>query len=382
MKIRRYVGKDAQEAILKVKMDLGSDAVIFNTRKVKQKGLKKFFTKPMVEVLAALDDDYRHSQGSVLQKNGWQRGSEDNSRISVLEEKMSNIEKMLEQLFRKQQPEEDKNTAAKADADNVPYLWVLNRFYNNLVKNDVDPDIARRIINTAASKLTRNSDINEAVQVVYSVVTNILGKPDTIKLREDGKPTVAIFVGPTGVGKTTTMAKLAANFALNEKKSVGLITADTYRIAAIDQLKTYAEILDIPLTVVYSPDEMKEALNLHRDKDLILIDTAGRCHNNRAQFDELKAVVEASRADEVFLLINSVTSLHNCREIIKHYNFLSKYKLIFTKIDETSVTGIILNARVLTGKSISYVTTGQNVPDDIETANIEKIAKNLLGSIN
>jgi len=208
-----------------------------------------------------------------------------------------------------------------------------------------------------------------------------MGKPEMIGPPKEGKPSVIIFVGPTGVGKTTTLAKIAANYLLNHKKSVGLITADTYRIAAVEQLKTYAEILGIPVSVVYSASDMSDAVNQYSDKDIILIDTAGRSHRNKAQFEEMKAMVIASGADEVYLVLSSTTSIRSCREIISNYDFLKDYKLIFTKTDEAPVLGIILNIRFITGKKLSYITTGQNVPDDIEIVNVDKITKSLIGSI-
>jgi flagellar biosynthesis protein FlhF len=168
---------------------------------------------------------------------------------------------------------------------------------------------------------------------------------------------------------------------LNHKKKVGLITADTYRIAAVEQLTTYAEILGMPVKVIYSANEVKDAISQYGDKDIVFVDTAGRSYRNKTQFDELKTLVMATEADEVFLVLSTTTSLRNCREILNNYDFLQNYKLIFTKMDETPIPGIILNARVLTNKKISYVTTGQSVPDDIEIANIDKITKNLLGSI-
>jgi flagellar biosynthesis protein FlhF len=200
-------------------------------------------------------------------------------------------------------------------------------------------------------------------------------------LREDGNPTVAVFVGPTGVGKTTTIAKIAANFALNHKKNVGFITADTYRIAAVEQLKTYAEILGMPVSVIYSPSEIRSAIIEFSDKDLILIDTAGRSHRNKSQFEELKTLVAASGANEAFLVLSATTSIGSCKEILKNYDFLKDYKLIFTKLDEVREAGIILNVKSHSKKSLSYLTTGQSVPDDIEVANIDKITKILLGSI-
>lgn len=400
MKIRRYLGKNTQEAILKVKMDLGNEAVILNTRKVRQKGLMNLFAKPMVEVLAAIDDDY----SSVKDRNSIKsersgvkpvekvqpasreyqekpKDDEKDIKISELETKVNNMETLLQRIHDQLQAPARKTSAPVAEEKQQAYSKVLQLFYNNLLKNDVDNDIARKIIDQVNEKLGENANVNETASMLYSIISGVLGKPQPITLREDGKPTVVIFIGPTGVGKTTTLAKIAANYALNHKKNVGLITADTYRIAAVEQLKTYAEILGMPVSVTYSPGEIKDAIALHSDKDIILIDTAGRSYRNKAQFEELKSIVLASDADEIYLVLSVTTSTKSCRDIINNYSFLKNFKLIFTKIDEAPITGVILNAKYLTGKNLSYITTGQSVPDDIELANVDKLTKNLLGSI-
>ncbi|MCX7747014.1 MAG: flagellar biosynthesis protein FlhF [Clostridia bacterium] len=403
MKIRRYLGSNTQEAILKVKMDLGNDAIILNTRKVRKKGLFSFFTKPMVEVLAAIDEDY----GSKKEKNTSSRDekkevmkeekstpkvSEKDEKISELESKVINMESMLQKIYEqfqgngnKQQAaasqQQDVQTVLKQDENKKESSKVLQLFHNNLVKSEIEADIAKKIMDVVREKLGENASMNEAASLIYKLISGMLGKPETINMRNDGKPTVVIFVGPTGVGKTTTLAKIAANYALNYKKKVGLITADTYRIAAVEQLKTYAEILGLPITVAYSAIEIKDAIHHYSDKELILIDTAGRSYRNKSQFEELKSLVLASEADEVYLVLSSTTSMRNCKEIVSNYSFLKDYKLIFTKLDETLTNGIILNTRHITGKKVSYITTGQCVPDDIEIANIDKITKNLLGSI-
>lgn len=401
MKIRRYMGKDTQEAILKVKMDLGSEAVILNTRKIRQKGLFKMFSKPMVEVLAAVDEIYatkgkKEPQRTevaipVLEKNIENESilKEKEEKIASLENKVNSMESVLQKIYahvsqsdvkpevKVKQPE----VKAKPKAEKTKPK-IIELFYNNLIKNEVEVQIARQLIDVTKSKVTDSSSINDIGGILYNVISGILGKPQTLKLREDGKPTVVIFVGPTGVGKTTTLAKIAAEYSLNHKKKVGLITADTYRIAAVEQLKTYGEILGMPVEVIYSINEINDAMDKYKDKDIILIDTAGRSHRNKTQFDELKMLVDASLADEVFLVLSTTTGMRNCREILANYNFLKDYKLIFTKLDETPSLGIILNARRLTNKSLSYVTVGQSVPDDIEVANIDKITKKLLGSIS
>lgn len=400
MKIRRYMGKNTQEAILKVKMDLGSDAVILNTRKVKQKGLFKLFSKPMVEVLAAVDDDYGIAKEKVRKEdikpepvkaaqpliNVRAETAESavvsepvkDAKISQLENKVQNMEAMLSKIYDNmsggQKMTEEEVTETAPDK-------VSQFFYNNLIKNEVEASIADKILQTVNEKLGSSTSVNDTASLMFNIINGMLGKPEPITLKEDGKPTVVIFVGPTGVGKTTTLAKIAATFALHNKKKVGMITADTYRIAAVEQLKTYAEILGTPVSVIYSPSEIKAAIDQHSDKDLILIDTPGRSHTNKAQFDELKTLVAASEADELYLVLSATTSNRNVQEILNNYSFLENYKLIFTKLDETVINGVILNTRYFTGKSLSYVTNGQSVPDDIEDVNTGKITKSLLGSI-
>ena len=391
MKIRRYMAKNTQEAILKVKMDLGNEALILNTRKVKQKGLFGFFAKPMVEVLAAIDEyNVTRTEGDAVkpvEKPVSTRESgvkinfdEKEEKILNLENKINNMENMLQKIYM-QMKQEDKPVQSTIEERPQGTPKIAGIFFGNLLKNEVEADIARKIIDTAAAKLGPGAGVNDMAAQLFSIISGMLGRPDTIKPGVAGKPSVIIFVGPTGVGKTTTLAKIAANYLLNQKKSIGLITADTYRIAAVEQLKTYAEILGIQVSVAYTASEIREAVIQHADKDIVLIDTAGRSHRNKSQFEELKALIAASGADEVYLVLSATTSTRNCREILNSYAFLTNYKLIFTKTDEAPVQGIILNVKYLTGKSLSYITTGQSVPDDIETANIEKITKNLIGSI-
>lgn len=416
MKIRRYLAKDTQEAILKVKMDLGSEAVILNTRKVRQKGSFSFFKKPLVEVLAAVDEYYATRDKKDSSKN-FGRNEEERSpaekyspgfeskgefkkdlrenndlvekkeeKIILLENKVNNMEAVLQKIYEQVrlsgEKQAEKPETVNENDDQKPLPKVLELFYNNLLKNEVDENYVNQLMSVVQPKVHENVGVNEAGSMLYSIMAGTLGQPQIIKLREDGKPTVVIFVGPTGVGKTTTLAKIAANYSLNQKKKVGLITADTYRIAAVEQLRTYAEILGMPIEVIYSVNEINDAIGKYQDRDIILIDTAGRSYRNKTQFDELKILVQASGADEVFLVLSTTTGMSNCRDIISSYSFLKNYKLIFTKLDETPSVGIIFNARNWTNMDLSYITTGQSVPDDIEVANIDKITKNLLGSIS
>lgn len=393
MKIRRYMAKNTQEAILKVKMDLGNEALILNTRNVKKKGIAGLFSKPLVEVLAAVDEyNMVRSEGDII-KSAEKKVNDSNQKhqsinkfdekediIANLENKISKIEIMVQKLYGLIKPDD---IPIKENGLDKTYRGsrVAAMLYSNLIRNEVDDEIAKKVIDTAVEKLGAGTGVNDMISQMSAIIPKLLGRPEIITPGVPGKPEVIIFVGPTGVGKTTTLAKIAANYLLNQKISVGLITADTYRIAAVEQLKTYAEILGIPVSVAYTAQEIREAVRQHSDKELVLIDTAGRSHRNKSQFEELKALITASGADEVYLVLSATTSIRNCKEILKNYDFLTNYKLIFTKIDEAPVQGIILNARYMTGKSLSYITTGQSVPDDIEIANIEKITKNLVGSI-
>ena len=388
MKIKRYLGKNTQEALSKVKMDLGNNAIILNTKKVRQKGIKKYFTSPMIEIMAAIDDDpnkTREHELTKIKSNETYAESpkiispQKEGKITELENKVNNIEYLLEKIMDFVKPE-NKNDINETE-DNKQFPQIFQLLYNNLLKNEVDQDIAKEIIKQVEKK-SNSRNINDASIVMLSILSSMLGKAEPINFRDDGKPTVILFVGPTGVGKTTTLAKLAASFMLTENKKIGLITADTYRISAVDQLKTYAEILGIPISVAYSVTDVTEQIENYSDKDVVLIDTAGCSYRDKQKFDELKKLIETCEADEVFLVLTTTASSKNCREIITNYSFIPNYRLIFTKVDETSVYGSILNTKCFSNKNLSYITNGQNVPDDIEVVNIDKLSKNLLGGIS
>lgn len=388
MKIRRYMGKDAHEAMLKVKMDLGSEAVILNTRKVRQKGFWNFMSKPMIEVLAAIDEYQNIKPKKSSYDNNVKisenynelksKSTEKEEKIMLLENKVNSMENILQKIYQEVQQPVRKPGKVSEERE---VSKVIELFQNNLNNNEVDVKIIKQLLDMVEERCNSNISVNNAALILYNLISGMLGKPETIKLREDGKPTIVMFVGPTGVGKTTTLAKVAANYALNHHKNVGLITADTYRIAAVEQLRTYAEILGMPLEVVYSSNEMGSVIEGYQDKDIIFIDTAGRSSRNKPHFNELKSLVKAVGADEIFLVLSTTTGINNCREIVDSYRFLGNYKLIFTKLDESPSLGIILNVKQYANKNLSYVTNGQNVPDDIELVDIDKITKNLIGSI-
>ncbi|MDD5529846.1 MAG: AAA family ATPase [bacterium] len=190
-------------------------------------------------------------------------------------------------------------------------------------------------------------------------------------------PYLIAFIGPTGTGKTTTIAKIASNFTIYDKLKVALITIDTYRLAAVEQLNTFAKIVDIPIEVVFSAMDFPNSLEKFKDMDVIFIDTAGSSQKNEKYISELCTFFNLIKPDEIHLVISLTTKTKDIADIIKNYDVLCPGKLVFTKLDETSSFGTLLESPFLSKKPISYLTTGQSIPDDIERANSSKIISHI-----
>ena len=189
------------------------------------------------------------------------------------------------------------------------------------------------------------------------------------------------------MGKTTTIAKLASRYAVDEKKKVALLTADTYRIAAAEQLRTYANILEVPFRVIYTKEEVITAIQDFKEYDYIFVDTAGHSHQNEQQLGDMKVLLDTLKEEhddvtiqcQCFLVLSATTKYKDLLKIAQTYRELTEYQLIFTKLDETSTLGNLLNLKLASDSPVSYVTYGQNVPDDIEQFNAQKTVKQLLG---
>ncbi|WP_058485172.1 flagellar biosynthesis protein FlhF [Defluviitalea phaphyphila] len=389
MKIKKYQAETEFQAMKKAKKDLGEEAIILNVKKTNPKGILKWFKKPLVEITAALDEEKSSNFANTLNNISSKKVhinnlseniiKEQSTTIKSLENKLDNLEELIIKIAERENKLniDDKNNNKENIYDNP----VLQLFYDNLIKNEVTPELAKTILKELNQTYKNNqNDIDNLVRIVYNQIIEIIGEPKPIQI--DDTPKIVFFIGPTGVGKTTTIAKITAHFSLNMKKKVGLITADTYRIAAVEQLKTYAEILNVPVEVIYSSEELLETLKKMEEKDIILIDTAGRSHKNEKQFQELHDLLDKVDKKEVFLVLSATTKYRDMLKIISKYSSISDYNIIFTKIDETTALGSILNIKYVTNKNLSYMTFGQNVPDDIEVISPEKIAKMLLGRID
>jgi len=355
MKIKKYIGQTAHEAMLKLKMELGPDAVILSTKTIRPKGLFGHFKKPLVEITAAFEDK------DLIQRNP---SNNYENKLKDINQELVELKNMMMNFAN------DKNANSELSSN-------LKVYHNIMVKNGINPDISSSILKSIEEQINlEGKDIKTIKNIIRFSLSENLGNPQPININK--KQNIIFFIGPTGVGKTTTLAKIAANFVLDNKYDIGLITSDTYRIAAVEQLKIYSEILQLPLEIVYNKDDMIKSLENFKDKDIILIDTAGRNHNDINQIEELKDIINTVEIKEIFLLINATVDNKVLNSVVDKYSFLEDYKLIVTKIDEAENYGNLLNIKHITNKELSYYTTGQNVPDDIQVVSVDDIVDKLI----
>uniref|UniRef100_A0A7C4QMZ7 Flagellar biosynthesis protein FlhF n=1 Tax=Schlesneria paludicola TaxID=360056 RepID=A0A7C4QMZ7_9PLAN len=256
----------------------------------------------------------------------------------------------------------------------------LFHFFTELIDADVDDELARELV-CRARQLAEPAQLRDPA-AVWALLTGLLERE--LKIAGPIKPVrgrrkVAALVGPTGVGKTTTIAKLAANFHVREGVKLGLVTVDTYRIAAVEQLKTYAEIIQLPMKVVTTPLEMRRALDELAGLDLVLIDTAGRSPQDELRIQELQQFLQAAQADEVHLVLSLTSSRKSLAQAVASFQPAGATSLIATKLDEAPGASELWQLCRQGAPPISYLTTGQDVPDDIEPAHATRLAKLILG---
>ena len=285
---------------------------------------------------------------------------EDTEKIQKLQDELAQMKAMLAQVMSKDQPK-DKVSIQEA-----------------LRLQEVDEDILKDMAASVPAGDTLLDRLDpKSPDVLAGYLDKTMNFSEGITLNKHGVRIVAL-IGATGVGKTTTLAKIAARFVLEKNIKAALITADTYRISAVDQLKTYSDIIGLPLEIVYSPDELKVAIHKHRDKDLILNDPAGRSQHNDYQMKELQDFLAVDKHIERHLVMSATTKNRDAADILDKFSVCSPDRVIFTKADETSSVGLILNLLAEKDIALSFLTNGQSVPDDIIPATPKKLAELLL----
>ena len=401
MIIKKFQANTETEAIMLAKEELGKDAIVMNIKTITPRGIYKLFRKSVVEITAALDENisYKNNRPKVITSNPPQRkpllpdiiydeepsdkrlkklGNEFATETSAIETKLNNLQIMLEKQMIEKEKDSQEKTETKVMETNKN-IACIQLIYNQLISNEVDEKFANQIITEIEGNLKKDASMDNILASIYQKIILKLGQPKMIEII--GKtPKFVFFIGPTGVGKTTTIAKIASKFKVNEKAKVAFLTADTYRIAAVEQLRTYANILGIPLKVIYTEDEMKLAKDEFSDFDLVFVDTAGRSHRNKDQRDDIELLINTIPEDEreIYLVLSATTKYRDLVNITEAYSEIINYNLIFTKLDETSSIGNLFNIRMLTEAPLSYATFGQNVPDDISRVDAQNIAKQLL----
>ena len=315
-------------------------------------------------------------QRQVIQETERQMNQSVNN---VLEEKLDSLENLLKQRLDSVEKEEVKETAVEEEtSEQMRFMKLL---YNTMIDNEVDEKYANMLIEEAEKNAKPNMPFDYCLTNIYQKMILRFGQPKKITPSEEG-PKVVFFLGPTGVGKTTTIAKVASKVCVEEKKKIALLTTDTYRIAAAEQLRTYANILEVPFRIIYSPSEIENAYHEFENFDYIFVDTAGHSHQNEEQKMNSSIMIHSLdelTKPEMYLVLSATTKYRDLISIADAYSEMTDYTLIFTKLDETTSLGNLLNLRFHTGADLSYVTYGQNVPEDIDSFNPQNTVKQILG---
>lgn len=396
MKVKKYVFPTLQEAMDRIRVDLGKDAVIISTKKIKTGGFLGLFRKDQFEVIAAVDQDQSHSyvrstkedeeirfhtaQQEILSLRNHSKGINDHKYQNppssyyekddreVLKE-VKEMRAMVERLVQHNQNDQD------------PYPISFKKIAQHLRGQEVEEEVIAFLIEESLKgKDLSEIDEDQAYFLIKQQMIMLLQKRFSNPVNPNAR--LLHFIGPTGVGKTTTIAKLAAHFVLNQKKKIGFITTDTYRIAAIDQLRTYANILNAPLEVVYHAEELKNCIEKLIHNHLILMDTAGRNYRNPSYVEDISHYLTSQIPSETYLVLSLTSKYKDNATIIKRFSTVNIDKIIYTKADETETFGAILNIAYYYPMQLSFITNGQTVPDDFILANPERLSEMILGGVH
>lgn len=383
MKVKKYEGKSWPEALQKMKDDLGPHAVILYTYAPPRNGLMRILGKQRFLIVAGTDLNTIHTSASPSPAIRTKPG--DTTRIlrsldapgpapaeSLTKAEVQEIRKKLDTLC---------EVVQRGD---LPMCTEeLFHAYLALVKSHVSSALARRIIARLERILTPEEvadgeTVRNAIRKTISEMIHVSGPIQLVP----GRATTIALIGPTGVGKTTTIAKIAGNFALQQRRRVALISIDTYRIAAPEQLQKVAQIMAIPMRVAGTPQELRDALHSFRAMDLVLIDTAGRSQKDDEKLEELSEYLDTAKPDEIHLVVSVTSHPDNIVDTVAKFGRFRIDKVILTKFDEAVKFGLVLDILARIHMSVSYVTTGQKIPFDIAEADPVHLTDKILGEVS
>ncbi|WP_346217067.1 flagellar biosynthesis protein FlhF [Caldifermentibacillus hisashii] len=383
MKVKKYIAPNMPEAMKKIRKDLGKEAVILNSKIIYTGGFFGLFRKKNIEVIAALDNDM--VQPSQIEKIDFSR-VETNSEMKqkdlqspqpVQNKTGENKEMILKEIHDVKQLIKQITSQGHSSSVHIPspYREIYQKLLSQNISEMILQQLTEDIYEHYYSKKEQVDKDNAYDFIVQSLV-------EYIKPLEFGaalqKKYIAL-IGPTGVGKTTTLAKIASIKAIEQKKKVAFITTDTYRIAAVEQLKTYAKILNVPIEVCYNLNDFKQAVEKFTAFDHVFIDTAGRNFRNKKHIEDLKKTIDFHTEMETYLVFSLTAKEEDLEMIYQQFSNIPIDKLIFTKLDETSCCGSLLNLSYKYHKPIAFITTGQDVPDDIIVATQHTIINQIVG---
>jgi flagellar biosynthesis protein FlhF len=365
MKIRNYKGTSLEKIYQTIKNEMGPEAVVVNVKQ--PEGIRAlmpgFIGGEAYEVIAVLDEaaSERKALSEVAKTSDFTRLEQEQAeRMRQIEDSLTEFREEIARMISKSHPSGTYFNPAAGDSP----LVFINSWDQRFVK----------MVRLQQSEFF--SATNRTEQVSY--LENVIPVPPAFPLRRNNTPHVIALVGPTGSGKTTTIAKLAARWALDEKLKVGLITLDTFRVAAVDQLKEYATLLGVELKVALSSSEAAKAVQYFSDKDIILVDTAGRSPYDKGALTTLRGTLNVMGSTTVLLTIPATLDARNTAEMASQFALLKPNYSVLTKVDEALTIDAITAAIAETGCPIAFVTNGQRVPQDICEANAHEIADKLL----
>ena len=374
MQIRRYAGGDEKELLKRIRADLGGDAVILHSAYERQKGLLGLFRRPRLEIVAGggfkIVKDFEPSAGAKAAPAGAGpgRGAAPLIPPDALKKEISEIKRLIS---------ETQDLVARRNGFDGPQE--LAEEYAALAATRVSEKLARQMATQIRAKLPAEAlrDRARLRAAIRDLVKEMIRCTEGIALKP-GRCVRVAFVGPTGVGKTTTIAKLISIYA-HRGKEVGVITNDTYRIAAAEQIRRVAQLVGVPIRVCPRPLEIEAALKEFESRDLVLIDTAGRSQKNLERMDELKEVLAAAKPDETHLVVSMTTQPETIVDVAERFSVCAYDRLVVTKLDEALKVGVVLDVLSRVQAELSFITTGQEIPRDIEVADGDRLAALILG---